>query len=91
MALVEHKFPKTGRIGRFAKKVKKELSKELMMKILRDSDKYASFSPSEKADWWRNAIIRMENEIDTEKTGNIGILWKQMLWGRSQKNCQKEI
>ena len=45
---IEDKIPKTGRIGRFAKIVKKEVPKELMIQILQDSDKYSTFSPSKK-------------------------------------------
>jgi hypothetical protein len=71
MNAIEDKIPKTGRIGRFAKIIKKEVPKELMIKILRDSDKYGSFSPSKKAEWWKNTIIRMENELGTEKTKEI--------------------
>jgi hypothetical protein len=68
---IDDKIPKTGRIGRFAKIVKKEVPKDLMIKILQESDKYSSFSPSKKAEWWKNTIIRMENEIGTEKTKEI--------------------
>ena len=71
MKPTDNKIPKTGRIGRFAKIVKKEVPKELMIKILQDSGKYSSFSPSKKAEWWKNTIIRMENEIGTEKTQEI--------------------
>ena len=68
---IEDKIPKTGRIGRFAKIVKKEVPKELIIKILQDSDKYSSFSPRKKAEWWRNTVIRMENELGIEKTKEI--------------------
>ena len=68
---IEDKTPKTGRIGRFAKIVKKEVPKKLIIKILQDSDKYSSFSPSKKAEWWRNTVIRMENELGIEKTKEI--------------------
>jgi hypothetical protein len=44
------KIPRTGRIGRFVKILEKEASKENMIKILKDSDKYNSYSPSEKAE-----------------------------------------
>jgi hypothetical protein len=64
-------IPKTGRIGRFAKIIEKEVPKDLFLKVLRDSDKYNSFSPSKKAEWWKKAIIFMENELGTEKTRKI--------------------
>jgi hypothetical protein len=71
MNSIEDKIPKTGRIGRFAKIVKKEVSKELFLRFLKESAKYNSFSSSEKAEWWKNTIIRMENELGTEKTKEI--------------------
>ena len=57
MNSIEDKIPKTGRIGRFAKIIKKEVSNDLMIKILQDSDKYNSYSPSKKAEWWKDVII----------------------------------
>jgi hypothetical protein len=71
MNSIEDKIPKTGRIGRFAKIIKKELPKELFLNLLMDSENYSSFSPSKKAEWWKNTIIRMEKELGTEKTKEI--------------------
>jgi hypothetical protein len=71
MNSIEDKIPKTGRISRFAKIVKNEVPKDLFLKFLQDSDRYNSFSPSKKAEWWKNTIIRMENEIGTEKTKEL--------------------
>jgi hypothetical protein len=68
---IEDKIPKTGRIGRFAKIITKEVPKEVMIKILQDSDKYSSFSASKKAEWWKDTISRMENELGPEKTTEI--------------------
>ena len=62
------KFPRTGRIGRFVNILEKEVSKEVMMKILKNSDKYKTFNQSKKAEWWKDTIISMENEIGHEKT-----------------------
>jgi len=71
MNAIKDKIPKTGRIGRFAKIIEKEVSKELIIKILQDSDKYNSYSPIKKAEWWNDAIIRMKKELGTEKTKEI--------------------
>jgi hypothetical protein len=76
----EDKFPRTGRIGRFVKILEKEVQKDLMMKILKDSEKYNSYSSSKKAEWWRDTVIRMENEIGIEKT-------KEILCQCGQKCC----
>ena len=71
MNSIEDKTPKTGRIGRFAKIIKKEVPKELFLNLLKDSDKYSSFNPSRKAEWWKDTVIRMENELGPEKTKEI--------------------
>ena len=71
MDSIEDRIPKTGRIGRFVKIVKKEVPKELFLKVLKDSDKYNSFNPSKKAEWWKNTVTTMENELGTQKTKRI--------------------
>jgi hypothetical protein len=71
MDSIDYRIPNTGRIGRFAKILEKEVSNDMMMKILKDSDKYKSFNPSKKAEWWKNAVILMQKEFGTEKTKNI--------------------
>ena len=45
MKIIEDKIPRTGRIGRFVKILEKEVPKDTMMKVLKDSDKYNSFNP----------------------------------------------
>ena len=67
----EDNFPRTGRIGRFVKIVEKEVPKEIMIKIVQDSDKFNSLSPNKKAEWWNDAINRMKKEIGTDKTKDI--------------------
>ncbi|KON31772.1 hypothetical protein AC477_03835 [miscellaneous Crenarchaeota group-1 archaeon SG8-32-1] len=71
MNSIEDIIPKTGRIGRFAKIIKKEVPKELFLTLLKDSEKYSSFSPSRKAEWWKETVIKMENELGAEKTKEI--------------------
>jgi hypothetical protein len=71
MKKIKDNFPRTGRIGRFVKILEKEVSKDSMRKILKDSDKYFSFGPIKKAEWWKNTISRMENEIGTKKIKDI--------------------
>jgi len=67
----EDNFPRTGRIGRFVKIVEKEVPKDIMMKIVQDSDKFNSLSPNKKAEWWNDAINRMKKEIGIDKTKDI--------------------
>lgn len=51
--------------------IEKEVSKEFMIKILKGSDKYKSYSPSKKTKWWKDFIKRLEKEIGTEKAEEI--------------------
>ena len=71
MDSIEDRIPKTGRIGRFAKILKKEVPKELFLKVLKDSGKYNSFNPSKKAEWWKNTVITLENDLGIQKTKGI--------------------
>ena len=64
-------IPKTGRIGRFAKILEKEVTRKIMLKVLQGSEKYDTLNSSEKAEWWKNAIKRLENEIGTKESINI--------------------
>ena len=60
------KIPKTGRIGRFAKIIEKEYDRDIVEKVMQDSDKYEPFNYAEKAAWWRGAIERLEKEVGKE-------------------------
>ena len=71
MNLSEDNIPRTGRIGRFVKILEKEVSKDVMLKILQDSDKYNLYNAHKRAEWWKDAIIRMEKGIGVEKTKKI--------------------
>ena len=60
------KIPTTGRIGRFAKIIEKGYNRDIVEEVMGDSDKYESFNYAEKAAWWREAIERLEKEVDKE-------------------------
>jgi len=71
MIITEEKIPKNGRIGKIAKIIEKEISKEFMLIILKGSDKYKSLSPRDKTKWWKDFIKRLEKEIGTHKAEEI--------------------
>ena len=62
----EDKIPRTGRIERFVKILEKEVTKNVMIKILKDSDKYNSYNPSKKAEWWKDAYNSNRNKYSTK-------------------------
>ena len=64
-------IPRTGRIGRFAKILEKEVNEDVLVKIMRGSDKYNSLKPDKKALWWKKAIDNMENELGKENSISI--------------------
>ena len=61
------KIPRTGRIGRFAKIIEKELGEKVLLKVMQDLEKYASFKSLEQAAWWKSAVERLEKEVGNEK------------------------
>ena len=68
---MEKNIPKTGRIGRFAKIIEKELGEDILLEIMQGSEEYSSFKNPEKADWWRSAVERLEKEIGEVKARKI--------------------
>lgn len=64
-------IPRTGRIGRFAKILEKELDEGRYLEIMNGSGEYGSFKPSEKSAWWREAVVRMETAAGTEDSIRI--------------------
>jgi len=64
-------IPKTGRIGRFAKILEKELPEKNFLEIMKDSGGYGAFKPAEKSAWWREAVARMEAALGAEDSIRI--------------------
>ncbi len=60
------KIPKTGRIGRFAKIIEKDLGESMLLNVMQDSDKYSSLKAPEKAEWWKSAVERLEKGMGVE-------------------------
>ena len=60
---MKNDIPRTGRIGRFAKIIEKDVNQEAITRIMQDSDIYGSFRPEKKASWWMEAVKRLENEV----------------------------
>ena len=60
------------------------------MKILKDSDKYNSYNPIKKAEWWKDAIICMENEIGNNKTKEILCICGQKCCGQGHRKTVRK-
>ncbi|MCD4752855.1 MAG: hypothetical protein K8R40_07285 [Anaerolineaceae bacterium] len=84
-------IPRTGRIGRFAKILEKEVNEDVLVKIMRGSDKYNSLKPDKKALWWKKAIDNMENELGKENSISIMNACGEKCCGTGQRKIAKRI
>jgi hypothetical protein len=62
-----NEIPRTGRIGRFAKIIEKDLGESILLDVMQHSDEYSSFKAPEKAEWWKSAVKRLEKGIGEKK------------------------
>ena len=84
-------IPKTGRIGRFAKIIEKDLGEDILLEVMQDSDKYASFKAPEKAAWWSSAVERLEKAVGNEKAIDIMIQCGQKCCGQGMRKTAKRL
>ncbi|MCK5147356.1 hypothetical protein KAR48_11405 [bacterium] len=84
-------IPKTGRIGRFAKILEKEVSEDTLKKIMQDSDKYNSLKPDKKALWWKNSIENMESELGKIKSITIMNACGEKCCGKGQRKTARRL
>ncbi len=84
-------IPRTGRIGRFAKIIEKDLGEEVLLDVMKDSDKYASFKNPEKAAWWSSAVERLEEGVGEEKTIDIMKQCGQKCCGQGMRKTAKRL
>ena len=85
------KIPKTGRIGRFVKIIEKDHGEDLLLEVMQDSDKYASFKAPEKAAWWFYAIQRLEKGLGNEKAIEIMKQCGQKCCGQGIRKTAKRL
>ncbi len=84
-------IPKGGRIGRFARILKKELGEKIMLKVVQNSDKYKSFKPSEKSSWWMSAVGKLVKEVGKDKAENTMRLCGQKCCGQGTRKTAKRL
>ena len=85
------KIPRTGRIGRFAKIIEKELGEEILLRVMQDSEEYKLFKPPEHAAWWKSALERLEEEVGTKKAVEIMSLCGQKCCGPGTRKSAKRL
>ncbi len=84
-------IPRTGRIGRFAKILEKEVTENILIKIMQDSDTYVLLKPDKKALWWKGAIEKMESEIGKTKSITIMNACGDKCCGKGQRKTAKRL
>jgi hypothetical protein len=84
-------IPRTGRIGRFAKIIEKELGEEVLLKVMKGSDKYGSYKAPEQAVWWKSAVERLEEEVGIEKAERIMNLCGQKCCGKGIRKTARRL
>ena len=63
------KIPKTGKIGSLAKNIEKETDRDVVQEIMQDVAQFQSASSrAEKAEWIKEAIERLEQQVGEEKS-----------------------
>jgi predicted hydrocarbon binding protein len=84
-------IPKTGRIGRFAKIINKDLGEDILTTVMQDSDKYSSLKAPEKAAWWKSVIERLEKEVGNEKAIAVMRSCGQKCCGKGIRKTAKRL
>ena len=69
--MVSNNIPRTGRIGRFAKIIEKDLGESVLLDVMQGSEKYPSLKAPKKAEWWKSAVERLEKGVGVEGAINI--------------------
>ena len=83
--------PKTGRIGRFANIIDEDLGEDIMLEVMKDSDKYSSLKAPQKAEWWRAAVERLENKVGNEKAIKIMNICGSRCCGQGNRKTAKRL
>ena len=84
-------IPRTGRIGRFAKIIERELGEKVLIEVMQDSEKYSSFKRPEQAAWWKSVIEKMEREVGKDKAQRIMSLCGQKCCGKGIRKTAKRL
>lgn len=84
-------IPKNGRIGRFAKIVEKKTTPDAFLRIMEDSDKYAKYKPEQTAEWWKNAINKLETEIGASEAVKVMETCGSKCCGNGQRKTAKKM
>ena len=86
-----NEVPKNGRIGRFAKILVDKADNKSFEKIMKDSPEYGTYKPEMKAQWWKNAVEKLESELGTEKAVEVMNACGSKCCGKGQRKTAKRL
>jgi predicted hydrocarbon binding protein len=84
-------IPRTGRIGRFANVIEKELGEKVLINVMQNSDKYDSFKPPGKSNWWKRAVEILEKEVGQNIAEEIMKLCGERCCGKGIRKTAKRL
>ena len=84
-------IPKTGRIGRFAKIVERKTPTEVFMRVMEKSDEYDKYKAENKAEWWKKAVEKLENEVGIEDAIEVMKTCGSKCCGQGQRKTAKRM
>jgi len=84
-------IPRTGRIGRFVKILEGQVDDKSLRSIVENSDNYNSLTSERKAQWWKEAVERMENELGKEKAVCVMTACGAKCCGQGQRKTAKKL
>ena len=84
-------IPRTGRIGRFANIIERELGEGVLLKVMQDSENYKSFKAPKKAAWWKSALGKLEEEVGNRETVEIMKLCGQRCCGQGTRKSARKL
>lgn len=84
-------IPRNGRIGRFAKIVEKKTDQVTFEKIMENSPDYDKLKSEQKAEWWKQAIERLEDELGKETAVEVMQTCGSKCCGAGQRKTAKKM
>ena len=88
---MNQEFPKSGRIGRFAKIVEKKTPQKVFEKVMKNSPEYNQYKAEQKADWWKKAVDKLEKEMGKETAYEIMRTCGSKCCGTGQRKVAKRL
>ncbi|PLX20771.1 MAG: hypothetical protein C0597_03915 [Marinilabiliales bacterium] len=84
-------IPQTGRIGRFARILETKANQETFEKIMINSPDYNAFKAEQKAEWWKNAVEKLEKELGKDAALEVMRTCGSKCCGAGQRKTAKHL